>query len=101
MTGADPSPNQAQEQLSKLQEISEDLSNDHKIDFTFEFLHTLHDRLIRLNTGWVIKLGRGLDIYKNSKSIQYYPIGISYDMDLSPCLQTYLDIYHDNSAQEK
>ena len=98
MTGADPSPNQAQEQSSKLQEISQELTNDHTIDFTHEFSQTLHDRLIRLNTGWVIKLGRGLDIYKNSKS--KWSLGY-YDMDLRPCLQTSLDIYHGNFTQEK
>ena len=51
-----------------------------------------------LCTGWVIKLGRGLDIYKNSKS-KWSP-GY-YDMDLRPCLQTSLDIYHGESAKLK
>ena len=51
-----------------------------------------------LYTGWVIKLGRGLDIYKNSKS-KWSP-GY-YDMDLRPCLQTSLDIYHGDSAKSK
>ena len=96
MTGADPSPNQAQDQSSKLQELAQELRDQHNIAVGFEFSPTLHDRLIRLNTGWVIKLGRGLDIYKNSKS-KWSP-GY-FDMDLRPCLQTSLDIYHGNSAK--
>ena len=86
-----------QEQHSKLQEIAQELQNCHKITLTLEYSTTLHDRLIKLNTGWVIKLGRGLDIYKNSKS-KWSP-GY-YDMDLRPCLQTSLDIYHGNSANK-
>lgn len=93
VTGADSSPSQADEQASKLSELSTEL-NAHKIKFTFEFSPTLHDRLIKLSTGWVIKLGRGLDIYKNVKS-KWSP-GY-YDMDLRPCLQTSLDIYHGQS----
>jgi len=96
VTGVDPS--QAQEQSSKLKEMAQELLNNHKISFSFEFSQTLHDRLIRLNTGWVIKIGRGLDIYKNSKS-KWSP-GY-YDMDLRPCLQTSLDIYHGESAKLK
>ena len=89
-------PQNAQEQVGKLQEIAQELKNTHAILVTFEFSQTLHDRLIKLNTGWVIKLGRGLDIYKSSKS-KWSP-GY-YDMDLRPCLQTSLDIYHGDSAK--
>ena len=53
VTGVDPS--QAQEQSSKLKEMAQELLNNHKISFSFEFSQTLHDRLIRLNTGTVIQ----------------------------------------------
>lgn len=33
------------------------------IEFTFDFKAD-HDRLIRTDTGWIITLGRGLDIYE-------------------------------------
>lgn len=44
----------------------------------------------RLNTGWVIKIGRGLDIYK---SCNKFSIG-SWDYDLRPCHETTVDIFH-------
>ena len=89
VTGQDS--NQVQEQISKLRELATELQQNHKIALTFEFSTTLHDRLIKLSSGWIIKLGRGLDIYKNSKS-KWSP-GY-FDMDLRPCLQTSIDIYH-------
>ncbi len=91
LTGIDPSS--AQDQSAKLNEIAQELQNCHKISFTFDISSTLHDRLIRISTGWIIKLGRGLDIYKSAKS-KWSP-GY-YDMDLRPCLQTSIDIYHEN-----
>ena len=49
----------------------------------------------RLNTGWIIKIGRGLDIYKAPKS-KWSPG--CYDFDLRPCLETTIDIYHGESV---
>ena len=36
------------------------------IRFTFEFDENLHDRSIKLNNGWKIVLGRGLDIFQKT-----------------------------------
>ena len=72
VTGVDPS--QAQEQSSKLKEMAQELFNNHKISFSFEFSQTLHDRLIRLNTGTVIQnQSFHLEIYQ----IQIYLISFS------------------------
>lgn len=40
----------------------------HNITFTFEFDPAIHDRSIRLNNGWCIYPGRGLDIYQKAES---------------------------------
>jgi ATP-dependent Lon protease len=49
----------------------------------------LHDREVRLSNGWVIKIGRGFDIYQ--KPDDWLVIG-SNDLDLRPCLETNVDI---------
>lgn len=50
----------------------------------------MHDREIRLDNGWVIKIGRGLDIYQKPNS--WFEIG-SNDLTLRKCLETKVDIY--------
>ena len=50
----------------------------------------LHDREIRLDNGWVVKIGRGFDIYQ--KPGDWFEIG-SNDLDLRPCLETTEDIF--------
>ena len=52
--------------------------------------NTLHDREVRLSNGWVIKIGRGFDIYQ--KPDDWLTIGAN-DLDLRPCLETTVDIY--------
>jgi ATP-dependent Lon protease len=51
---------------------------------------SLHDREIRLDNGWVIKIGRGLDFYQRPGS--WFEIG-SMDMSLRKCLETKVDIF--------
>jgi len=50
----------------------------------------LHDREIRLDNGWVIKIGRGLDFYQRPGG--WFEIGAN-DMSLRKCLETKVDIY--------
>jgi len=49
----------------------------------------LHDREIRLDNGWVIKIGRGLDFYQ--KPASWFELG-AHDLSLRKCLETKLDI---------
>ncbi|MFQ4140559.1 BREX system Lon protease-like protein BrxL [Nodosilinea sp. PGN35] len=53
----------------------------------------LHDREIRLDNGWIIKIGRGLDFYQKPDS--WFGIGVN-DMSLRKCLETKVDIYRDD-----
>ena len=62
-----------------------------KVVLEWEFSSTLHDRQLRLDSGWIIKLGRGLDICKppEGKMVLGY-----FDMDLRKCLETTVDIFY-------
>jgi ATP-dependent Lon protease len=55
----------------------------------------LHDREIRLDNGWVVKIGRGLDIYQKPQS--WYELGAS-DLNLRKCLETKVDIFRVKSG---
>jgi ATP-dependent Lon protease len=50
----------------------------------------LHDREIRIDNGWVIKIGRGLDFYQKPHS--WFEIGVN-DLSLRKCLETKVDIF--------
>lgn len=50
----------------------------------------LHDREIRLDNGWVIKIGRGLDFYQ--KPGGWFEVG-SHDLSLRKCLETKVDVF--------
>ena len=63
---------------------------EHGITFSYMFSDTMHDRQIKLDNGWIIKIGRGFDIYQ--KPDNWYSVG-STDFDLRPCLETMVDIY--------
>ena len=46
------------------------------VNFTYEFDENLHDRSIKLNNGWKILLGRGLDIFQKTNG--WYDIADHY-----------------------
>lgn len=50
----------------------------------------LHDREIRIDNGWVIKIGRGLDFYQ--KPASWFEVGAN-DLSLRKCLETKIVIY--------
>ena len=50
----------------------------------------MHDREIRIDNGWVIKIGRGLDFYQRPGS--WFEIGTN-DLTLRRCLETKVDIF--------
>ena len=56
------SDEQAATLIDYFQDIQEDLA-PRGIDFTY-FFDANHDRSIKLDNGWIINLGRGLDIYE-------------------------------------
>lgn len=83
------SKSQQDETQDKLGELQQSLL---EMDVVLEvkFNPNLHDREIRLDNGWVIKIGRGLDFYQKPGS--WYEVGSS-DLLLRKCLETKVDIY--------
>lgn len=56
----------------------------------------MHDREIRLDNGWVIKIGRGLDFYQRPGS--WFEVGTN-DLSLRKCLETKVDIFKTSGAE--
>lgn len=77
---------EAQSKLADLQQSL--LENDIVLDV--QFSATLHDREIRLDNGWVIKIGRGLDFYQKPQT--WFELGAN-DLSLRKCLETKIDIF--------
>ena len=69
----------------------------HNINLTINFNSHLHDREIKLDNGWVIRIGRGLDYFQPPED--WFTIGAS-DMDLRPCLETKVDIHKVNEFKK-
>ena len=60
------------------------------IDLDIKINEHIHDREIRIDNGWIIKIGRGLDFYQKPDS--WFGIG-SNDLSLRKCLETKVDIF--------
>lgn len=67
------------------------------VDITLDvsFNARLHDREVRLDNGWTVKIGRGLDIYQ--KPLSRFELG-AHDLDLRRCLETKVDIFRRDTA---
>ena len=50
----------------------------------------MHDREIRIDNGWIVKIGRGLDFFQKPDS--WFSVGAN-DLSLRRCLETKVDIY--------
>jgi len=55
-----------------------------------ELKDKLHDREVRIDNGWIIKIGRGLDFYQRPES--WFAVGTN-DLSLRKCLETKVDIF--------
>ncbi|XP_073446637.1 MIT domain-containing protein 1 isoform X2 [Dendrobates tinctorius] len=84
------------QQMSSLQEIKNSLQ-DFGVTLEVAFSSSIHDREIRFNNGWMIKIGRGLDYFKKPQS--RFSIGYC-DYDLRPCYETSVDIFHNNHTRK-
>ena len=91
VTGADDQ-NQEVEISEKLDALVDDLK-PHGIVLEFKFDARLHDRKIKLDNGWIIKIGRGFDIYQRIERPRS-GLGMN-DFDLRPCLETSVDIFRE------
>lgn len=78
------------QQTSGLEEIKQSLRN-YGVTLNVAFSSSIHDREIRFNNGWMIKIGRGLDYFKKPEG--RFSIGYC-DFDLRPCHETTVDVFH-------
>ncbi|MCH1504641.1 MAG: BREX system Lon protease-like protein BrxL [Verrucomicrobiales bacterium] len=70
--------------LEQLDIIAQSLT-EHGVELKIQFKDTLHDRAIRSDNGWVIQLGRGLDIYLAPDD--WFEVG-SNNYNLRKCRET-------------
>ncbi|XP_045439042.1 MIT domain-containing protein 1 isoform X2 [Pipistrellus kuhlii] len=84
------------QQISGLEEIKASLRN-HGVLLELEYSSSIHDREIRFNNGWMIKIGRGLDYFKRPQG--RFSLGYC-DLDLRPCHETTVDIFHNRHTQK-
>ncbi|KAK3100122.1 hypothetical protein FSP39_015084 [Pinctada imbricata] len=89
-TGRDDSADGQRQQQNKLRNLKTSLAN-HNVTLHVEYNDDLHDREIRFNNGWIVKIGRGLDMYKATEN--NFCIGFC-DFDLRKCHKTTVDIFH-------
>ncbi|KAM4730566.1 MIT domain-containing protein 1 isoform 3-T3 [Anableps anableps] len=78
------------QQISALSELRDSLGSQ-GVTLEVQYSSTIHDREIRFDNGWIIKIGRGLDYFKKPKG--RFSIGYC-DYDLRRCHETSVDIFH-------
>lgn len=73
----------------KLEELKQSLL-ELDVELEVKLNPNMHDREIRLDNGWIIKIGRGLDFYQ--KPGGWFEVGAN-DLSLRKCLETKIDIF--------
>ncbi|MBP6421689.1 MAG: BREX system Lon protease-like protein BrxL [Propionivibrio sp.] len=73
----------------KLEELKQSLL-ELDVELEVKLNPNMHDREIRIDSGWVIKIGRGLDFYQ--KPGGWFEVGAN-DLSLRKCLETKVDIF--------
>lgn len=73
----------------KLDELKQSLL-ELDIELEVKLNPNMHDREIRIDNGWVIKIGRGLDFFQ--KPGGWFEVGAN-DLSLRKCLETKVDIF--------
>ncbi len=66
------------------------LTENHGVKFDWSRFERLHDREVIFSNGWVVKVGRGLDIYYPPES--WASVGAS-NCNLRKCRQTKVDVF--------
>ena len=63
---------------------------DSAVEFIWRFDDKIHDRELRTDTGWHVRIGRGLDIYQRTDS--WIQIGAT-NLNVRPCMETKVSIF--------
>lgn len=75
-----------QDKLGELQQSLLELD----VVLAIRFHPNMHDREIKFDNGWVVKIGRGLDFYQRPHS--RFEVG-AHDLNLRKCLETKVDSF--------
>jgi ATP-dependent Lon protease len=78
----------------KLDELKQSLL-EYDIALDVHLNNKMHDREVRLDNGWIIKIGRGLDFYQKPEG--WFTVGAT-DLSLRSCLETKVDIFRTPST---
>jgi ATP-dependent Lon protease len=73
----------------KLEELKQSLL-EMDVELEVKLNPNMHDREIRIDNGWVVKIGRGLDFYQ--KPAGWFEVGAN-DLSLRKCLETKVDVF--------
>jgi ATP-dependent Lon protease len=73
----------------KLEELKQSLL-EIDVFLDIELNEKIHDREVRVDNGWIVKIGRGLDFYQKPDS--WFAVGVN-DLALRKCLETKVDIF--------
>ena len=79
---------QQKEVEPKFKLLAESLA-DAGVEFVWRFDDKIHDRELRTDTGWSIRIGRGLDIYQRTDT--WIQIGAT-NLSVRPCMETKVSI---------
>lgn len=80
---------QLAEIAEKLEELKQSLL-ELDVELDVKLNPNMHDREIRIDSGWVVKIGRGLDFFQ--KPGGWFEVGAN-DLSLRKCLETKVDIF--------
>jgi ATP-dependent Lon protease len=78
-----------QEMAERLLDIKQSLL-EFDVNLDVKVNENLHDREIRIDNGWIVKIGRGLDFFQKPES--WFGVGAN-DLSLRKCLETKVDIF--------
>ena len=78
-----------QELEERMQDIKQSLL-DFDVELDIKVSENIHDREIRIDNGWIVKIGRGLDFFQKPET--WFSVGMN-DLSLRKCLETKVDIY--------
>lgn len=87
-------------QLAEISEKIDELKQsllEMDVELSVNLNPNMHDREIRLDNGWVIKIGRGLDFYQRPGG--WFEVGAN-DLSLRKCLETKVDIFQAFASAE-
>ncbi|EKA3900135.1 TIGR02688 family protein [Vibrio cholerae] len=77
------------EMSERLNELKQSLI-ELDIELELKVNEHMHDREIRIDNGWTVKIGRGLDFFQKPDS--WFSVGTN-DLSLRKCLETKVDIF--------